>query len=131
MIEESPYPLRSMNDYRRSLTPYPYVAGKNSDFLYRSSKWLAKGLDLIFWIEVSLFVILAIALFSTNLFWALTFLISAVLICPLVPIHFAAKLVLSVFAVLPPSIASPMAVALGGLWLIAALRGPATNDSDV
>ncbi|MEM9215667.1 MAG: hypothetical protein AAGD25_15170 [Cyanobacteria bacterium P01_F01_bin.150] len=119
-----------MDDYRRSLTPSPFVEGKNSKFLHSSSQWLANGLDIIFWGMSGLFVMLAIASFSANVAWAITLLISAILVCPLVPIHFVAKLCLATFSVFPPSLSLSMIVVLGVLWLTTVLRGPANDSSD-
>lgn len=119
-----------MDDYRRSLTPYPFVKGKNSEFRYKSSVWLIRGLDILFWGMSSLFLILAIAIFGSNPLWAITLLISVVLVCPLVPIHFGAKLGLAAFGVFPPSVALPLCAAVLVLWGVGVLRGPSSEDPE-
>lgn len=119
-----------MDDYRRSLTPYPFVEGQNSEFRYKSSKWLVRGLDIIFWGMSGLFLMLAIAIFSSNPLWAISLLITTALVCPLVPIHFVAKLGLASFSVFPPVVALPMTGVLVVVWGLSVLRGPSSSGSE-
>ena len=117
-----------MNDYRRSLTPFPFVDGKNSESRYKGSVWMARGVDALFWLISTLSFVLGLASLSTNVAWGIALLVSAVLVCPLVPVHFVAKLCLSAFSVFPPSLALSLSVGIGGLWLTTVLRGPASDN---
>ncbi|NEN92113.1 MAG: hypothetical protein F6K48_25710 [Okeania sp. SIO3H1] len=85
--------------YKVTLTPVPYRPKINSKRLYRLSLALVVALKFILWTIAGLFLAIAIILLP-NL-WAIAFLLAALIVSPVAPIHWIAKLAISTVIVFP------------------------------
>lgn len=85
--------------YKATLTPVPYRPSVNSKRLHRLSWIMAITFKFILWAIAGLFLVFAIMLLP-NLLWATAFFATALIVSPIVPVHWIAKLAIFTLIVL-------------------------------
>lgn len=80
---------------RSALTPVPYRPNFNSKRGYQFSCFLSNCLNFCFWIIAGLFLAIAFMLLTANVMWAIALFLTALVISPLMPIHWIAKLTIA------------------------------------
>ncbi|MEL7039244.1 MAG: hypothetical protein AAFO04_27075 [Cyanobacteria bacterium J06592_8] len=102
--------------YRSALTPVPYRPDFNSKRRYQFSCFLSDSLNFCFWAIAGLLLAIAFMLLTANLMWAIAFFLTALIISPLIPVHWIAKLAIAALVSFPMAIAIYSIVGILIIW---------------
>ena len=102
--------------YRSTLTPVPYRPNHNSKRLNQFAWFLSSSLNFCFWAIAGLLLAIAFMLLTANLMWAFAIFLTALMVSPLIPIHWIAKLAIAALVSFPNEIAMYPITAIFLIW---------------